>query len=359
MSAIDLGTTTTNTPRARSGYRPVALWLLVCALLIFAMVVLGGVTRLTRSGLSIVEWQPIMGAIPPLTETHWNEAFDKYKRTPEYIQVNSGMSLAQFQRIFYIEWAHRLLGRLIGVVFVIPFLYFLARGRIDRTLALKLTALFTLGGLQGALGWYMVASGLVDVPRVSPYRLTAHLGLAVLIYGYTLWIAFGLLAANTGAVPGARGRRWGWTTIAAVFVMILTGGFVAGTHAGFVYNTFPLMDGRFIPPGLLALQPWWTNLFENVATVQFDHRLMAYVLAAVVGSVWIGVRRAAPVARVRVAVDVLLAALALQIMLGIATLVYVVPLVLAAAHQAGALLVFTAALYFAHAAGAARVSPSS
>ena len=325
--------------------RAIAVWLLVCCGLVFAMVVLGGVTRLTRSGLSIVEWQPIMGALPPLSEVQWEETFAKYRQTPEYLKVNLGMSLTEFKSIFWVEYAHRLLGRVIGLAFLVPFLYFLARGRIERRLAPKLAALFVLGGLQGALGWYMVASGLVDNPHVSPYRLTAHLGLAVLIYGYMFWLALDLLrprAVNIAA-GGARGHTW--ALLALVFVMILSGGFVAGTRAGFAFNTFPLMNGAWVPPGALALEPWWRNLFENVATVQFNHRLLAYVLIAMTLGLWFAVRRVDAARRAALPVY---AALVLQVALGIGTLLWVVPLPLAAAHQAGALLVFTAVIYLAH-----------
>jgi len=326
--------------------RAIAVWLLVCCGLIFAMVVLGGVTRLTRSGLSIVEWQPIMGALPPLSEAQWEQTFAKYRQTPEYLKVNLGMSLTEFKSIFWVEYAHRLLGRVIGLAFLLPFLYFLARGRIERRLVPKLAALFVLGGLQGALGWYMVASGLVDNPHVSPYRLTAHLGLAVLIYGCMFWLALDLLRPRTASIATAGARRHTWALLALVFVMILSGGFVAGTRAGFAFNTFPLMNGAWVPPGVLALEPWWRNLFENVATVQFDHRLLAYLLIAMTVGLWFSVRR---VDAARRAALLVYAALALQVALGIGTLLWVVPIPLAAAHQAGALLVFTAVIYLAHA----------
>lgn len=325
--------------------RAIALWLLVCCALIFAMVVLGGVTRLTRSGLSIVEWQPILGALPPLSEAQWEETFAKYRQTPEYLKVNLGMSLAEFKSIFWVEYAHRLLGRVIGLAFLLPFLYFLARRRIERRLVPKLAVLFVLGGLQGGLGWYMVASGLVDNPHVSPYRLTAHLGLAVLIYGYMLWLALGLLRPRTASSATTGAGRHTWALLALVFVMILSGGFVAGTRAGFAFNTFPLMNGAWVPPGVLALEPWWRNLFENVATVQFDHRLLAYLLIAMTVGLWFSVRR---IEAARRAAWLVYAALALQVALGIATLLWVVPIPLAAAHQAGALLVFSATIYLAH-----------
>lgn len=344
-----------NTVHDNASSRSIALWLLVCAALVFAMVVVGGVTRLTQSGLSIVEWQPIAGVIPPLTEAQWREAFEKYRQTPEYRKVNYGMSLEEFKSIFYVEYFHRLLGRLLGVVFLLPFLYFLARKRIERALVPKLVAMFVLGGLQGALGWFMVASGLVDEPRVSPYRLTAHLGLAVVIYAYLLWVALGLLYPRPEAAASVvRVRRFAWGVSGLVFLMILSGGFVAGTKAGFLFNTFPLMNGRFFPEGLFALQPWWTNLFENHATVQFNHRLLAYVLTGVIAAFWLMARRVPLPARGRLALHLLPVLLALQVTLGIATLLYVVPLPLAATHQAGALALFTAALYLNHALRPAR-----
>jgi cytochrome c oxidase assembly protein subunit 15 len=329
---------------ATSSDKPVALWLLVCCVLIFAMVVLGGVTRLTRSGLSIVEWDPIMGAIPPLTQTRWEETFDKYKQTPEYIKVNQGMSLEEFKDIFYVEWAHRLLGRLIGAVFMIPFLYFLVRRRITRELAPKLIVMFVLGGLQGVLGWYMVKSGLVDIPRVSPYRLTAHLAFAVVIYAYIFWTALGLLYPPEPRPAPRWLGRFGAAVTTLIFLMILSGGFVAGNKAGFAFNTFPWMNGRFFPEGMYAMQPLWSNLFENIATVQFNHRLLAYLLCLVIPVFWWRAMRVALPAHTRRAVHFLLGWLAVQVLLGIATLLYVVPIPLAAAHQAGALVLFSLAL---------------
>lgn len=334
---------------ARDSRRTIALWLLACCALIFAMVVLGGVTRLTRSGLSIVEWDPVMGAIPPLSEIQWNEAFDKYKLTPEYQKVNSGMSLEEFKSIFYVEWAHRLLGRTIGLVFFVPLVYFAIKRRIPPGLTRKLIGIFVLGGLQGALGWYMVKSGLVSDPHVSPYRLTAHLGFAFIIYGYILWVALGLLFPERKYQQDMRRlSRFSLAITVLIFVMVLSGGFVAGLKAGFLFNTFPTMNGVWIPPGVFALDPIWRNFFENHATVQLDHRLIAYLLALVIPTFWWTARRAALSPRSRLAVHLLLAALALQITLGITTLLFVVPIPLAAAHQAGALVLFTAAVFVLH-----------
>ncbi len=332
--------------------RAIAAWLLACCALVFAMVVVGGVTRLTHSGLSIVEWQPIVGTLPPLDEAQWQATFDKYKETPEYKLVNEGMALDEFKGIFWWEYFHRLLGRLIGVAFLVPFLVFLVRRRIPEGYGWKLAGIFALGGLQGAMGWYMVKSGLVDDPRVSPFRLTAHLGLAILIFAAMQWVAMSLLFAPGPARddPAARrARRWTAGVAVLVFAMILTGGFVAGIRAGFAYNTFPLMNGSVVPPEILMLEPWWTNFFWNMATVQFDHRLGAWLLAFTVPVAWWAVRRADLSRRATLGAALLLAMLAAQVALGIATLVHVVPLPLAAAHQAGAVILFALALHAAHA----------
>ncbi|MHB8535261.1 MAG: COX15/CtaA family protein [Sulfuricaulis sp.] len=334
-----------STPRDK----PIAVWLLTCCALIFAMVVLGGVTRLTHSGLSIVEWDPIVGAIPPLTHAQWEKTFDQYRQTPEYRKVNAGMSLTAFKGIFYVEWAHRLLGRLIGAVFLLPFLYFLARQRVRPALVPRLVIMFVLGGLQGALGWYMVKSGLIDIPRVSPYRLTAHLALAVIIYAYIFWTALGLLYPRESLPPPGKLRRFSTAVTVLIFLMILSGGFVAGNKAGFAFNTFPLMNGRLIPEGMYAMQPWWANLFENIATVQFNHRLIALLLVLVIPVFWWSAMRSALPARTRGGAHLLFGWLAVQVSLGISTLLLVVPVPLAAAHQAGALILFSIALFVRHA----------
>ena len=334
--------------------RPIAAWLLVCCAMVFATLVVGGVTRLTHSGLSIVEWKPIVGTIPPLSQADWDQMFHEYRQTPEYQHVNRGMSLDEFKTIFWWEYVHRLLGRGIGLVFFVPFVYFLLRGRLDGGLALKLIGIFVLGGLQGAMGWYMVKSGLVDNPRVSQYRLTAHLGLAFVIFAAMFWVALDLLArrdrnemraADAGLRSAQRGAAW---LAALVFLMVLTGGFVAGIRAGLAYNTFPLMNGHLVPPEILLLEPWYLNLFNNMATVQFNHRLLAWVLAFLVPVFWYRARSHAPGPRARVALHVLLATLALQIGLGIVTLLQHVPVALGAAHQGGAMVLFAAVLWVNH-----------
>jgi len=333
--------------------RQIAAWLSACCALIFLMVLVGGVTRLTHSGLSMTEWQPLVGAVPPLSEGQWNDVFERYRQSPEYLKVNPGMTLAEFKGIFWWEYSHRLLGRTIGAAFLMPLLYFLARARINAQLARRLAAIFAFGALQGALGWYMVQSGLIDDPHVSPYRLTAHLGLAFLIYAALLRSALELLAPRP---PAPDVRFWPLRLHAAalaglIFVMALSGGMVAGTRAGFVYNTFPLMDGRWIPDGVFSLRPWYANFLENIPTIQFDHRLIALLLALLIPALWFRIRRLCPARSVRRCATLLLGALVLQLSLGIATLVHGVPVALAASHQGGALLLFTAALLLHHELG--------
>ncbi len=336
---------------ASDANRAVAVWLLIVCAFVFAMVVLGGVTRLTNSGLSIVDWRPITGVLPPLSDAGWREAFARYQEFPEYRKINLGMTLGEFRSIFWFEFAHRLVGRALGVIFFVPFVWFLVTRRISRALAPKLVAMFVLGGLQGLLGWFMVKSGLVDRPDVSHLRLTAHLGLAVLIYGYMVWVALGLLSPVPDAM-GAGARRFAQMArglVPWVFFVILSGGLVAGLDAGFDYNTFPLMDGAFVPGGFLAHTPWPANFIDNPATVQFDHRWLAILTALAVVGLWLWARRIRLAGRAVLAVHLLLAAVVAQAALGISTLVLVVPVPLVAAHQAGALLLFTAAIFAAHA----------
>ncbi len=321
------------------------------------MIILGGVTRLTGSGLSMVEWAPILGILPPLNQDEWQKTFLLYQQFPEYQLKNFHMTLHDFKSIFWFEYGHRLLGRSIGMIFLLPFLFFLFRGKIEKALTPKLIFMFVLGGLQGLMGWYMVKSGLVNDPRVSQYRLTAHLGLAVLIYAYMFWVALGLLypkmnEAGKNKNPKKTSHRLGRLSLiitGIIIVTILSGGFVAGTHAGFAFNTFPLMNGKLIPDGLFEHSPLWRNFFENIITVQFDHRVMATLLFLIIPAFWFKAGRLAsrlelqPLART--GSHLLLAALALQITLGISTLLLVVPVALAAAHQAGAILLLTAGLF--------------
>jgi len=332
--------------------RGVVTWLAFCCLLVFAMVVVGGVTRLTHSGLSITEWQPIVGALPPLTLADWNEAFEKYQSSPEFREVNHAMTLAEFKGIFWWEYFHRLLGRVIGIAFLAPYVWLLARRRIPARFVWPLAGIFALGAVQGVVGWLMVQSGLVDDPRVSQFRLTAHLGLAVAILAGMLWIALSLAFPVTNNLQARQARslrRFADALVALTFVMILSGGLVAGIRAGFAYNTFPLMQGRIVPPEILMLDPWWKNFFWNIATVQFDHRLIAWLLACSVPLFWWRLQRSDASIRAKVGGSALLAMVAVQVSLGIATLVNVVPLPLAALHQAGAVAVLALAVSVAHA----------
>jgi len=332
--------------------RQIALWLLVLCALVFVMVVVGGVTRLTRSGLSIVEWQPIAGTLPPLTEAAWQTMFTKYQATPEYMKVNHGMTLDEFKGIFWWEYLHRLLGRIIGLAFLLPFLWFLVRRRLSWALAPRLLALFVLGGMQGAIGWWMVKSGLVDTPRVSHVRLAVHLGMAFFLFAALFWTALGLLAPEPAPTPTPDRRRTGrlaMVLVALVYVMVLSGALVAGTRAGYVYNTFPLMDGRFVPDGLGGMVPWWDNLFHNLTTVQFNHRMIAWGLMALIPAFWWSARRSDLPGAARRPLDLMLAMLAVQVTLGISTLLLQVPVSLGAAHQGGALVLFALTLWTAHA----------
>lgn len=337
------------TTRARRD-RPIGWWLLVCCVLVFAMVVLGGVTRLTGSGLSMVNWKPVSGVLPPLSQAAWDREFEHYRGSPEYAYVNKGMSLDDFKGIFWFEYAHRLLGRLIGAVFLIPFLYFLFRRRLRSSLAPQLVTMFVLGGLQGLLGWYMVKSGLVDDPHVSQYRLAAHLGLAMLIYGFMLWTALGLLQRGDSLGPRSLNGLARLTMIlaVAVFVTMMSGAFVAGLKAGFSYNTFPLMAGKWVPDGMWSVTPAWLNLFENVTTVQFNHRVLAIGTFFAIITLWLVARRMNLSRSQRLWLHATAIAAVIQVALGISTLVMRVPVPLAALHQAGAVVLLTVLLCLAY-----------
>ncbi len=351
--------TSAGTPGPTAGDRPddraVGLWLLLCGAMIFAMAVIGAITRLTESGLSIMEWAPLTGALPPLTQAEWERVFALYQQIPEYQEVNRGMSLDEFRSIFWWEWAHRLWGRLIGLVFAAPFLWFLLRRRLRPGLAPHLCAMLALGGLQGLIGWYMVASGFAQRTDVSQYRLVVHLLLACAIYVYILWVAFGLLEPRPSESPDRRpdrptaALRLAVTGLAAlVLITIASGGFVAGLDAGFVYNSFPLMEGRLVPANYGDLSPWHRNLFENRAAVQFNHRLLASLSLVVAAGLWVWARGMTLGRPARRAVALVSAMALVQMGLGVATLLLVVPVWLAALHQAGALALLTLAVRARH-----------
>ncbi|MGE3623158.1 MAG: COX15/CtaA family protein [Bdellovibrionales bacterium] len=318
--------------------RPVALWLFFCCGMIFAMALLGAVTRLTESGLSITDWAPVTGALPPLTQTEWEKAFAAYRQIPQYQLLNRGMTLDEFKNIYFWEWLHRLWGRLIGIVFALPLIYFFLRGKISKPLGWRLIGLLALGGLQGFIGWFMVKSGLADNVRVSPYRLALHLGFALFLYAWMLWIALGLNGMRKSPASWCL-RRHGWAALGFLAITMCWGALTAGLRAGSQYNTWPLMDGAFFPSAAFTILPKWHNFFENLALVQFIHRWLGPVTALLILSwacrLWreSGVDRRRPLALGAMAV--------LQTGLGLATLLMQTPIALAALHQAGAILLLT------------------
>jgi cytochrome c oxidase assembly protein subunit 15 len=354
MTANDSAGAQTNVQR-----RAIRLWLYAVAALVLAMVLVGGATRLTESGLSITEWQPVMGALPPMTEAQWQAEFHKYQEIPQYRELNQGMSLAAFKTIFWWEWTHRFLGRAIGVVFLLPFLWFLWRGWVGPGLRAGLWLIFGLGALQGAVGWWMVASGLSDRVEVSQYRLATHLILACVIYVAIVWTARGLDNAGPALMPG-RIRAGALALLVLVLAQIYLGALVAGLRAGHIYNTWPLIDGAFVPEAarLFFDVPWWRNFFENTLTVQFDHRMLAYVVFVA------ALLHAFRVARTTGQRPALTGAVALAVVvtaqaaLGIWTLLMVAPISLAMLHQTMAMVVLTLATVHAQQAmpRAARVA---
>jgi heme a synthase len=325
--------------------RPVRWWLIAVATLIAMMVLVGGATRLTESGLSIVEWKPVSGAVPPLTEQQWTEAFDAYKTIPQYRELNAGMSLPQFKTIFWWEWSHRLLGRVIGAVYLLPFLWFLWRGVLAGSLKRRLWIIFGLGALQGAVGWWMVASGLSQRVEVSHYRLATHLVLALLIFAAIVW-TLRRLADRPSSTASSRLKITSFVLLVTTFVQLYFGALVAGLRAGRIYNTWPQIDGSLVPSAarLWFETPWWRNLFDNMLTVQFEHRMTGYTLLVLAVLHLIdAVRSRAGPAAVNGALALVLA-ITLQATLGIFTLLYEVPIPLALAHQAVAILVLTLAV---------------
>jgi cytochrome c oxidase assembly protein subunit 15 len=328
--------------------RAIRMWLLAVAAMVFAMVLVGGATRLTESGLSITEWQPVAGAVPPLSEAQWQAQFDKYKTIPQYQTLNPAMSLDAFKTIFWWEWTHRMLGRLIGVAFLLPFSWFLLKGRVEPRLRARLLMIFGLGAFQGAVGWWMVASGLADRVEVSQYRLAFHLTLAGLIYVALIWTAQGR-APGSGPPAPARLRSSAKFLLVLVLLQIYLGALVAGLRAGLIYNTWPLIDGGLMPAAsqLLFNAPWWRNIFENPLTVQFDHRLVAYALLAT--AIWhaVDARRTLRKGAALRGALALACAITLQAALGIAILLEQAPLALALTHQAMAMIVLTVAVLHA------------
>ncbi|MBT6139484.1 MAG: heme A synthase [Rhodospirillaceae bacterium] len=330
--------------------RGVVAWLLFMSAMVFAMIVIGGITRLTESGLSMVEWRPLIGFWPPTNDAEWARVFELYKQTPEFQKANHWMTAEDFKTIFWWEFSHRVWGRAIGVVFLLPFLFFLSVGRLKGWLFGRSILMFLLGGLQGGIGWWMVKSGLVDDPTVSQYRLAAHLAMAMLILGVMLWTVMDILSGREGDHDAPDGlSAHAVLVFFLVSLTILAGAFVAGLDAGFIYNTFPLMDGRLVPVDYGALSPWWLNPLENEAAVQFNHRLLAALTLALALLLWLRSIAAGAEGRARSAGRAVAFAVTFQFALGVATLLLEVPVWLGALHQAGAVVLFMATLWMLHA----------
>jgi len=329
----------------------VAVWLFGLCFMLLVMIALGGATRLTGSGLSIMEWAPILGTLPPLSDAEWQRLFSLYQQIPQYTLVHEGFGIEGFKHIFWLEWTHRLWGRLMGLALLGPLLWFGIRRELPHALWRRLAMLFVLGGLQGGVGWFMVASGFeADSTSVSPYRLVAHLTLALSLYAALFWTALGVARAGKPRViiTSPMLRRLSVILVGAVALTILAGGFVAGTKAGFTYNTFPYMDHHLVPPGWAAMQPWWRNMFENIPAVQFDHRLIASLTAVLALYTVAFGNQLQPHPALQGALNAVLVAVAVQYMLGVATLLYVVPVALGTLHQTCAVLLLSAALTLRH-----------
>ena len=327
--------------------RAIRIWLYCAATLIFALVIVGGATRLTESGLSITQWKPIHGVIPPLSTAEWQEEFNLYRQIPQYEQINAGMTLSGFKTIYWWEWTHRFLARAVGFVFAVPLAFFWLSGRIEPFLKPRLLGILALGGLQGAIGWWMVASGLSVRTEVSQYRLATHLTMACIIFAATLWVARGLAPKRREAPPSRGSVYVGGLIVLLAMAQIYMGGLVAGLRAGTTFNTWPLMDGAIIPDGLFVMSPSWRNLFENVMTVQFMHRMGAYTLFAVVGLHALASLIQAPATGHARRVGVLFALVLAQAMIGITTLLLAVPIGWGLMHQAGGIVVLAATVLHA------------
>lgn len=328
--------------------RPIIIWLFTGCFLIYCMVVIGGITRLTHSGLSMVEWNMILGSKPPMSEADWQIPFEKYKQSPEYQLINSHFTLEEFKSIYWWEYIHRFLGRTIGVVFLIPFIYFLVRKKLNKPLIKKLSVLLLLGAFQGVLGWYMVKSGLNKNPYVSHYRLAAHLFSAFTVFGFTFWVALGLMFPEkvTETSKSFRNlKRLGIFLLTVVSLQIIYGAFVAGLKAGYAYTTFPKMGDEWMPDAVTAMQPFWKNLLENGVGVQFIHRCIAYIVVALVIFFRLKADEAGISKLQRRGVNLLIGFVFLQFFLGIITLIYAVPILMGVLHQMGAFFLFSSVIF--------------
>lgn len=331
-------------------HKSIIIWLFTGCFLIYLMVVIGGITRLTHSGLSMVEWNPIIGSFPPMSDADWQIPFDKYKQTPEYQIINNQFSLEEFKSIYWWEYIHRFLGRTIGVVFLIPFFYFWLKKRFDRSMLKKMFVLLALGALQGVLGWYMVYSGLQKEPHVSHYRLAAHLISAFTVFGFTFWYALDLLypqAIEENKIIKQVKRLSIWM-FGIIVLQIIYGAFVAGLKAGLFYNTFPKMGTKFFPDTITSFDPFYKNFIENPSGVQFIHRTIAYIVLIIVLFVWETIRKMELTKLQRSASNFMLGVVIVQFLLGIITLLYAVPVTMGVLHQTGAFFLFASSLFFMH-----------
>ena len=331
-------------------HKPIIIWLLAGCFLIYVMVVVGGITRLTHSGLSMVEWNMIIGSMPPTSEADWIVPFEKYKQSPEYQILNNQFSLEEFKSIYWWEFIHRMLGRIIGVVFLIPFFYFLVKKKFEKSLLKKMFILLALGAFQGVLGWFMVKSGLQKEPQVSHYRLAAHLISAFTVFGFTFWYALDLLypKALMESEISKKVKRLAKITFGFIVLQIIYGAFVAGLKAGLFYNTFPRMGTSFLPDTLLTFEPFWKNLLENPSGVQFIHRYLAYIVVILVVFLWETVRKMDLTPMQRKTSNIMLSVVCIQFLLGVITLLFAVPVTMGVLHQTGAFVLFAAALLFIH-----------
>ena len=337
---------TRNLQPATRTSQPVILWLLSGCLLIFLMVVVGGITRLTGSGLSITEWKPIMGAVPPMSDEEWNIAFEKYKQIPQYQIVNSHFTISDFKQIFFWEYLHRLIARFIGVVFLIPFAWFVIKKKLSPAMMKRSLFLFGLGGLQGFIGWYMVSSGLQDLTSVSHIRLAVHLITAFITFGFTLYFALELIDPRpAGESEGRKHLNFVRLLFGLIIIQIMYGAFVAGLHAGKIHTTFPLMSGQVIPSDILSYPSFLKNVFDNPVTVQFIHRFFAFAIVFLTGWLWLSSRKSILTGGQTKSINYLLIALSIQFILGVVTLLTAVNIPIALLHQAGAFFLFSAGVF--------------
>jgi len=333
-----------------NSHKSIIIWLLAGCLLIYAMVVLGGITRLTHSGLSMVEWNMIVGSMPPITNADWQIPFEKYKQSPEYQLINNQFSLEEFKSIYWWEFIHRMLGRIIGVVFLVPFFYFLIKKKFEKPFLKKMFVLLALGALQGFLGWFMVKSGLQKEPHVSHYRLAAHLISAFTVFGFTFWYALDLIYPKIieGNEINKKVKQVAKMTLGIIVLQIIYGAFVAGLRAGLFYNTFPRMGTAFFPDTIVSFEPFWKNFLENPAGVQFIHRYIAYFVVISTVFLWETVRKTEPSLLQRKASNFMAGVVFAQFLLGVFTLLYSVPIVMGVLHQTGAFVLFASVLFFMH-----------